>query len=69
MPILAKDGSGLPDNARSERVYKVLAEEYGIVVRFRGREPGCEGCVRITIGSEQENRIVLDKLREVLEVL
>ena len=65
VPILGKDGQ--PDNERASKVYKLLAEENGVVIRFRGKEPGCVGCVRITIGSEEENRAVMDKLRKVLQ--
>lgn len=66
IPVLEKGGSGRPDNVRSQTVYKRLAEEMGVVVRYRGGELGCEGCLRITVGSEEENRILLEKLREVL---
>lgn len=65
-PILNK-ATGKPDNVRSETVYQTLAEKEGVVVRFRGRELGCEGCVRVTIGTEAENRTLLDKLKIVLE--
>ncbi|KAK0223013.1 histidinol-phosphate aminotransferase [Armillaria fumosa] len=68
VPILSKDGTK-PDNLRSQKVYKSLAEENGVVVRFRGNEPGCEGCLRITVGSEEENEIVVRKLTEVLRQL
>ena len=56
-----------PDNTRSEAVYKELAEREGVVVRFRGREYGCKGCLRITVGSEEENGVLIRKLGEVLE--
>ncbi|KAF7321622.1 Aminotran-1-2 domain-containing protein [Mycena kentingensis (nom. inval.)] len=65
VPILDKDGVA-PDNARAERMYKLLAEENGVVVRFRGNEPGCTGCVRITVGTEQENAVAIEKIRKVL---
>lgn len=35
---------------------------HGVVVRNRSREPLCEGCLRITIGTETENRILLEKM-------
>ena len=60
-------GALKPDNTRSEAVYKELAEREGVVVRFRGREYGCEGCLRITVGSEEENGVLIRKLGEVLE--
>lgn len=66
IPVLKKDGSGAPDNARAQAVYKALAEEEGVVVRFRGNEPGCTACLRITVGSAEENATVLAKFKKVL---
>ncbi|KAF9061600.1 pyridoxal phosphate-dependent transferase [Rhodocollybia butyracea] len=68
IPLLSKDGARL-DNVRSQKVYKALAEDNGVVVRFRGNEPGCEACLRITIGSEEENAVVVRKLEVVLREL
>jgi histidinol-phosphate aminotransferase len=65
VPILSKNG-GEPDNARSGAVYKRLAEDLGVVVRFRGNEYGCKGCLRITVGSEEEVATVLERLEKVL---
>jgi histidinol-phosphate aminotransferase len=42
--------------------YERLAENRGVVVRFRGKEHGCLGCLRITVGTEEE---VTRFLREV----
>jgi len=39
--------------------------ERGILVRDRSRDPGCEGCVRITIGSSAQTERLLVALREV----
>ncbi|RPD56929.1 histidinol-phosphate aminotransferase [Lentinus tigrinus ALCF2SS1-7] len=69
VPILEKSGSGRPDNVRAQKIYKTLAEQEGVVVRYRGGEPGCAGCVRITVGSEDENKVALKKLRELLTAL
>lgn len=66
VPVLSKDGSGRLDNKRAESVYKTLAEENGLVVRFRGNELGCEACLRITIGTERENEEVVKRLGKVL---
>ena len=40
--------------------------ERGILVRDRSRDPGCQGCVRITLGSEPQNKQLLSTLHEVL---
>ena len=69
VPVLEKGGSGKPDSARAQKIYKALAEEEGVVVRFRGSEPGCAGCLRITVGTERENRAVISTLKEVLQKL
>jgi len=46
-------------------VYKRLAEE-GVIVRFRGNEPHCENCLRLTVGTPDENDQFLTALRKVL---
>ena len=56
---------GKPSNETALAVYEKLAETKGIVVRFRGREVGCLGCVRITVGTEQE----VDKLLQDMSVV
>ncbi len=43
------------------RLYDFLAEK-GIVVRDRSRQPLCEGCLRITVGTPEENAALLDAL-------
>jgi histidinol-phosphate aminotransferase len=68
IPVLARGGS-VPDNARAQRVYVTLAEEEGVVVRYRGGEAGCPGCLRITVGTEEENAVALRKLMKTLENL
>ncbi|KZT10296.1 histidinol-phosphate aminotransferase [Laetiporus sulphureus 93-53] len=69
VPVLEKCGSGLPDNTRAHRIYKTAAEEEGVVVRYRGGELGCEGCLRITVGSAEENVVALRKLEGLLKKL
>ncbi|PCH44895.1 histidinol-phosphate aminotransferase [Wolfiporia cocos MD-104 SS10] len=66
-PVLERSGSGKPSNVRAQKIYKTLAEEEGVVVRYRGSEPGCAGCLRITVGSEEENAVVLRKMEEMLK--
>lgn len=45
------------------RVVRALRER-GVVVRDRSDEPGCEDCIRITVGTPEQNRRLLDTLRE-----
>jgi len=59
-------GNRKPDSNRAQRVYKALAEEEGVVVRYRGNEPGCAGCLRITVGTEEENAVVIKKLEDIM---
>lgn len=58
---------GQPSNEVALAVYEGLAEEKGVVVRFRGKEYGCEGCLRITVGTEKEVTRFLQEIRTVLE--
>ncbi|OAA55043.1 histidinol-phosphate aminotransferase [Niveomyces insectorum RCEF 264] len=55
-----------PDNATALAVYTRLAEQQGVVVRFRGKEHGCLGCLRITVGTEDENTRFLAALAATL---
>jgi histidinol-phosphate aminotransferase len=41
--------------------------ERGILVRDRSRDPGCEGCVRITLGTAEQTDHLLSVLRETLQ--
>lgn len=43
------------------RYQQLLAK--GIVVRNRSKEPLCENCLRITIGTKQENEILINALQ------
>lgn len=64
------DGTtGEPDNVRSKKVYLRLATEEKVVVRFRGNERGCAGCLRITVGTRAECERVLERLAAVLPEL
>ena len=38
----------------------------GILVRDRSRDPGCDGCVRITLGPSEQTNQLLHALRETL---
>jgi len=41
----------------------------GILVRDRDSDPGCEGCVRLTVGSDQQMRTLITTLRSIVEEL
>jgi histidinol-phosphate aminotransferase len=60
------DGEGRPCNATALQAYEAMAEKRGVVVRFRGKELGCTGCLRITVGTEAEVSKFLQELRTVL---
>lgn len=45
-------------------VYKTMADG-GVVVRFRGNENHCSECLRITIGTPEENKTMLARIKEV----
>lgn len=58
---------GQPSNEVALAVYERLAETRGVVVRFRGKELGCLGCLRITVGTSDEVSRFLIELKSVLE--
>lgn len=61
------DKQGRQSNENALKVYERLAEERGVVVRFRGKEKWCEGCLRITVGTEEEVTKFLGELQSVLK--
>lgn len=58
--------NGKASNDTALQVYERLAETKGVVVRFRGKEMGCFGCLRVTVGTENEVTRFLGELRGVL---
>jgi len=58
--------NGKPSNEVALQVYERLAETRGVVVRFRGKELGCLGCLRVTVGTEKEVTRFLQELEGVL---
>ena len=61
-----RDQGGKPDNKVALAVYETMAEQRGVVVRFRGKEWGCTGCLRITVGTEREVDRFLKEIATVL---
>ena len=43
--------------------------ERGVLVRDRSNDPGCDGCVRMTVGTDKDMRILLPALQSVVEEL
>ncbi|KAJ5535144.1 hypothetical protein N7527_001398 [Penicillium freii] len=63
------DAEGRPSNVTALAAYEAMAEKRGVVVRFRGKELGCEGCLRITVGTETEVTKFLQEIQIVLSGL
>ncbi|KIW07979.1 histidinol-phosphate transaminase [Verruconis gallopava] len=61
-----KEEGGKPSNDVALKVYETLAESKGVVVRFRGNEIGCLGCLRITVGTKEEVDRFLKEIEAVL---
>ncbi|KAI9878344.1 MAG: histidinol-phosphate transaminase [Pleopsidium flavum] len=61
-----RDRGGEPSNEVALKVYEALAENKGVVVRFRGKEVGCTGCLRITVGTEEEVDKLLQEIKQVM---
>ena len=49
--------------ADADAMYDFLIGK-GIIVRNRNRVKGCEGCLRLTIGTPQENEALLKSISE-----
>lgn len=60
------NAEGKPDNVTALAVYETLAENKGVVVRFRGKEHGCLGCLRVTVGTEDEVTRFLKAIEQAL---
>ena len=47
------------------REFVVAMRTRGILVRDRSSDPGCDGCVRITVGTTEQTNRLITALREV----
>lgn len=54
------------DNDLAQKLYYELATKSKVVVRFRGNEPGCKGCLRITVGMPEENEELVKQFKTTL---
>lgn len=68
LPILKRNPgvAQARDNSRARMTAETLKKAHGISVRFIGDLPGCEACLRITIGTEEEDKVLVRALVAVL---
>ncbi|CCK70447.1 histidinol-phosphate transaminase KNAG_0E01850 [Huiozyma naganishii CBS 8797] len=57
------------DNELAKKIYLNLATKCGVVIRFRGTELGCAGCLRVTVGTPKENNVLIQQFKEIIEEL
>jgi histidinol-phosphate aminotransferase len=50
---------GEPGSDIALKLYKTMADQ-GVVTRFRGTEMHCDNCIRVTVGTEEENAKFLE---------
>lgn len=52
----------------AKEIYKNMADG-GVVTRYRGTEMHCNECIRVTIGTEEENKVFLERLAATYEAV
>ena len=52
--------------AGAHRVWERLRDEHSVLVRDFSSAPGLEGCLRISVGTREENDVLLDALATLL---
>lgn len=67
--ILLRIGDGNGDNDLAKKLYYKLATESSVVTRYRGNELGCTGCIRITVGTKEENDTLVREFTKLLSQL
>ena len=50
----------------ARKIYEALTEK-GIVVRDRSKVKLCDNCLRITVGTEEENTLLVDAMMEYID--
>ena len=53
----------------AQLVYKHMADNGSVVTRYRGTELHCDGCIRVTIGTPEENQAFLKQLQATYDEL
>jgi len=51
--------------SHSKEIYQKLATK-GVIVRYRGNEPHCDDCLRVTVGTPDENDKFLRTLKDII---
>lgn len=57
------------DAVDAAALYRRMADAHGVVCRFRGHEPLCANCLRVTVGSRGENDAFLAALAQAAQQL
>lgn len=52
----------------AKKLYTMMADS-GVVIRFRGTELHCSECLRVTIGTEEENKCFIDLLVQIWDMI
>jgi histidinol-phosphate aminotransferase len=52
---------------RAAAVWRDLLHSHGVLIRDLSREPGLEDCLRVSVGSKEDNRRFLDAMGELME--
>lgn len=50
----------------AQEIYKKMASEKGVVIRYQGSKIHCKDCVRITVGTPEQNGVLLDTLKKTI---
>lgn len=53
----------LRQHEMAKPLYTALADA-GVVIRFRGDQPNCSGCLRVTVGTPEHNKAFLERFVE-----
>jgi len=51
---------------RAGAVWRDLLHSHGVLIRDLSREPGLEDCLRVSIGSKEDNRRFLDAMKDLM---
>ncbi len=51
---------------QASKVAQVLAEKYGIIIRDFGTKPKLKDCVRISVGTPKQNKLLIQALKKII---